>query len=382
MNKSFKAFYVSIVGVCASFALAGCGGASSALSASTTLAGQHREISGPAHSACPPVAAGVPTCLARKIDSGVPPPCSEPLCDFGPADFEARYKLPISRGAGQIVAVVDAGDNPNVAKDLATYRTQFGLGTAKFFKFNQDGQQSNYPTYTGWSLQIDLDAEMVSATCPKCTIYLVEANSAASSDLDAAEVEAVKLGARIVSNGWGCVGSTCLDQKDFDTPGVTYLGATSDAGQIIAPAEFDSVAAIGGTDLEKSGSTYTETVSTLSTGGCATGITKPKWQSVIPDSVCAYRILNDVAAVDYNVSEFDSYGQSGWLGIGGTSIDAPLVAGVFGLAGNATKQHGGKTFWVAAHRKHLYDLSGSCAYRQGQYTTYSGWGSPKGIGAF
>jgi hypothetical protein len=370
------------MGFCASLALAACGGAASVPSAATALAAPQSQTSGFAHSACPQVAPGKPTCLALKVDGGVESACTSPLCDFAPADFQAHYKLPVSQGAGQIVAVVDAGDNPNVATDLATYRTQFGLGAAKFFKYNQDGQQSNYPTYTGWSLQIDLDAEMVSATCPKCTIYLVEANSAASSDLEAAEVEAVKLGAHIVSNGWGCVGSTCVNQKDFDTPGVTYLAAASDAGNIVAPAEFDSVAAIGGTDLEKSGSTYTETVWSGSTGGCATGITKPKWQSVIPDSVCVYRIINDAAAVAYNVAEYDSYGYSGWIGIGGTSIAAPLLAGVFGLAGNATKQHGGKTFWAAAHRKHLYDLSGSCAYRQGRYTTCSGWGSPKGIGAF
>jgi hypothetical protein len=370
---SLKAFCVSFVSVCASFALAGCGGAPS-VPAGQGASAPRWQTSGIAHSACSQVAAGVPTCLARKVDEGVQPACGGPQCWLGPADFQAHYELPVNKGAGQIVAVIDAGDNPKVASDLATYRTQFGLGTANFFKYNQEGQQSNYPTYTGWELQIDLDTEMVSATCPKCTIYLVEANTSAGSDLGAAEVEAVKLGAHIISNGWGCAGSTCVNEKDFDKPGVTYLAAASDSGfGVSAPASFDSVAAIGATHLVKSGSTYTETVSTLSTGGCATGITKPKWQSVIPDSVCPYRITND-AAVEADCSP----GVSEC----GTGVASPLLAGVFGLAGNATKQHGGRTFWVAAHRKHLYDLSGSCTYRQGQYTTCSGWGSPKGIGAF
>ena len=116
---------------------------------------------------------------------------------------------------------------------------------------------------SGWPVEIALDVEMVSAACPLCTIYLVEANSADSSDLQAAETEAVTLGAHIVSNSWGCLGSiNCVDVSDFDTPGVTYLAATGDSGlnKVGAPAAFDSVAAIGGTQLQKSGSTYTETV--------------------------------------------------------------------------------------------------------------------------
>lgn len=48
------------------------------------------------------------------------------------------------------------------------------------------------------------------STCPLCTIYLVEANSSDSSDLQTAEAEAVTLGAHIVSNSWGCLGAGCL----------------------------------------------------------------------------------------------------------------------------------------------------------------------------
>ena len=41
---------------------------------------------------------------------------------------------------------------------------------------------------------------MVSAACPNCTIYLVEAND--NNNLGTAEKEAVKLGAHIISNSW------------------------------------------------------------------------------------------------------------------------------------------------------------------------------------
>ena len=68
---------------------------------------------------------------------------------LGAPDIEAAYSLPSSsKGAGQIVAIVDAYDNPNVASDLAAYRRHYGLPKAKFYKYNQDGQQSHYPKAT------------------------------------------------------------------------------------------------------------------------------------------------------------------------------------------------------------------------------------------
>ena len=256
------------------------------------------------------------------------------------------------------------------------------LGTAAFSKYNQEGQQSNYPQGSvGWGVEIDLDVEMVSASCPLCTIYLIEANSSASSDLEAAEVEAVKLGAHIVSNSWGCPGSVdCVDKSDFSTPGVEYLASNGDSGygELSAPAALDSVAAIGGTVLSKSGSQYSEQLWDGAGGGCATTIKKPKWQH---DKVCSGRAIGDAAGVAWSVAEYDSYGYGGWFTVGGTSVSSPLLAGIFGVAGNASKQDGGRTFWSKKHHKDLWTLcTSNCLFKT--YTYQGGWGSPDGIGAF
>ncbi len=315
---------------------------------------------------------------ASQIEPALGPAAS----GWAPADLQARYKLPSStKGSGQIVAIVDAYDNPNVASDLATYRSNYGLETANFTKYNQRGQTGNYPSGdAGWGVQIDLDVEMVSASCPLCTIYLVEANSAEGSDLAASVREAVKLGARIVNTSWGCTASdACVSKKDFDAKGVVYLAAAGSASGVSAPSVFDTVVAVGGTALSKNGSHYGESIWSPP-GGCATGIRKPKWQH---DSYCRYRLTNDVAAVANDVAAYDSYGSNGWVKISGTGVASPLLAGVFGLAGNASKQQGGRTFWSARHHHDLYTLSGSCGgYGYGQYTACTGWGSPNGIGAF
>jgi hypothetical protein len=106
---------------------------------------------------------------------------------YGPADLRSAYKLTSAAsngGAGQTVAIVDAYDDPNAEADLAVYRSYYGLPACTtangcFRKLNQDGEQGNYSLPNpDWELEESLDLDMVSATCPKCHIMLVEANSA------------------------------------------------------------------------------------------------------------------------------------------------------------------------------------------------------------
>lgn len=351
---------------------------------------------GAAQPACPQVV-GEATCLGMVQSKGTISPA---VSGWAPSDLQKRYNLPSStKGSGQIVAIVDAYDNPNIASDLATYRTEFGLGTAKFTKYNQDGQTSNYPSgNVGWGVNKDQEVEMVSAACPKCTIYLIEANTDNGGDLQAAEVEAVKLGAHIVTNGYTCPGSVrCLDSSDFDTPGVVYLASsgTHGYGEPGAPAAFASVVSVGGTVLSKSGSTYGETVWFDTGAGCATGVTKPSWQH---DPDCTSRTISDISAVAFGVATYDSYGYGGWTVGSGTDLSAALNAGVFGLAGNASSQNAAEKFWTLSKKKRNKELhyisignDGSCngeylcqagTEQFGTYSGPAGWGTPNGIKAY
>ena len=161
--------------------------------------------------------------------------------------------------------------------------------------------------------------------------------------------------------------------------------------------EFGSVVSVGGTVLSKSGSTYSEVVWPDTGGGCATHFAKPSWQH---DPGCSGRTANDVAAVAWNVAYYDTYGAGGWLISGGTSDAAPIIAGVFGLAGNASKQDGGKSFWTLTEKQRQESLHGItsgtndcpphlrgsylCVAGTDEFGTYSGptgWGTPNGIGA-
>jgi hypothetical protein len=382
-------------------ALAACnaGGSSSVPAAGgLTAGGTTRPLTieaGDYNRVCADARAGRMNCdvlTETRVPPGAPP-------GWTPADFQAAYKLPVTKGAGQVIAIVDAFDNPNAATDLATYRTEYNLGTANFTKYNQSGQKSNYPTGNhNWGVEEDLDIEMVSASCPLCTIYLVEANDNTTTNLYAAEKEAVKLGAHVVSNSWGGGGGSSSGGA-FDASGVTYLASAGDGGYGTQdPMDYDTVVSVGGTELSKSGSVYKEQTWPDSGGGCSTE-TKPSWQH---DPKCSERTDNEISAVASQVSEYDSYGYGGWIVIGGTSVSSPLMAGVYGLAGNASTRQSGKAFWTLKSKKRKKDLhdimlggvlncppslAGSylCVAGTGQYKTYAGptgWGSPNGIGAF
>jgi subtilase family serine protease len=382
----------------AALAVAACnaGGVSNMPAASGQSAAQSRSIpdwqaKGLATRVCNDLRPGYAQCDALLVSGKVSPNVS----GWGPIDFQTRYNLPSStKGSGQIVAIVDAYDNPNATTDLATYRTNFGLGTANFTKYNQTGQTKNYPAGNhNWGLEEDLDIQMVSAVCPLCTIYLIEANSNNTGDLEAAEAEAVTLGAHIVSNSWGCPGSNaCVSNSFFNTSGVVYLASAGDGGYgTQAPAALASVVSVGGTVLAKSGSTYSETAWRGTGSGCATGVSKPSWQH---DSGCSSRTMNDVSAVSFNAAEYDSYGYGGWITVGGTSVASPMLGGVYGLAGNASSENAGKSFWTIKkklRKKELHDITsgsnGSCSPSYlctagAGYDGPTGWGTPNGVKAF
>ena len=355
--------------------------------------------------ACPHARPREAQCLAlirtgQQVNDGG----SGPNGGFTPSQLEAAYNLPsTSRGSGQIVAIVDAYDDPSIASDLATYRSYFGLPAANFTKYNQDGQTGNYPPgNTEWGVEESLDVEMVSASCPDCTIYLVEANSSNIADFETAENEAAALGAHVISNSYACYKPCGFQKSYYDSPGVTYLAASGDLGYgsgIGDPASFDSVVSVGGTSLYVDRRTkrgFSERVWLGTNSGCS-HIKKPPWQH---DPGCPRRTANDVAALADPATGpaiYDSYGFNGWLVGGGTSTGSPFLAGVFALAGNATSQNGGETFWKKAHESSsdLYHVThgdnGSCSpmyfctdgtHEYRDYGGPTGWGTPNGIGAF
>jgi subtilase family serine protease len=328
---------------------------------------------------------------------------------FGPSSLQSAYKLPSSTaGSGQTVAIVDAMDDPNAASDLATYRADWGLpacGTGCFSKVGQTGSTTSLPPAsgtTGWATEESLDVDMVSAICPLCHIILVEANSPSDANLGAAVNTAVSLGAGFVSNSYGGTESTSdptFDTEFYNHPGVAVTASAGDDGfGVEYPAASQFVTAVGGTSLSTSTNArgWTETVWGSTAGGegtgsgCAKDDAKPSWQT---DTGCAKRTNNDVSA-DANpntgVAVYDTYDQSGFLEVGGTSASSPMIAATFALAGKPAAGTYPSSY-LYKHTASLFDVTsgadGSCspAYlctAAAGYDGPTGLGTPDGIAAF
>ncbi|MFE7954789.1 putative Ig domain-containing protein [Streptomyces sp. NPDC057413] len=326
---------------------------------------------------------------------------------LSPANLHSAYNLPTTGGSGITVAIVDAYNDPNAEADLATYRSTYGLSSCTkangcFKQVSQTGSTTSLPTNdTGWAGEEALDLDMVSAVCPNCSIILVEANSANGTDLGIAENEAVALGAKVVSNSWGgseASSQTTEDTQYFKHPGVAITVSSGDSAYGAEyPATSQYVTAVGGTALTTAANSrgWSESVwhtsSTEGTGsGCSAYDPKPSWQT---DTGCAKRMEADVSAVAdpaTGVAVYDTYGGSGWAVYGGTSASAPIVAGVYALAGTpGTSDYPAK--YPYQHTGNLYDVtSGSngscstsyfCTARTG-YDGPTGWGTPNGTAAF
>jgi subtilase family serine protease len=361
--------------------------------------------------ACGQAGRGRARCNAEIVteSDGVTPATSTTYkVGLRPVDLQSAYNLPsATAGTGQTIAIIDAFDNPNAESDLNAYRSAFNLpacpgpsvGGTCFRKVNQAGDTSPLPVPNRrWGQEIAIDLDMASAVCPNCNLILVEANSSSLDDLVLAVDTAVAMGANEISNSWGAreFSTEASYESHFNVPGVAFTVSSGDTGyRVQYPASSQYVTAVGGTTLTRSSTArgWSESAWHGAGSGCSKYIAKPGWQT---DTGCStFRTVADVAAVaspSSGVAVYDSYGSSrgaNWTTFGGTSVAAPIVAGVYALAGNVSPTI--RASFPYSNTGALYDvttgLNGRCRVRYlctagVGYDGPTGLGTPNGTGAF
>jgi subtilase family serine protease len=361
---------------------------------------------GPGHSGlhsqrvCGEVLFGEAHCDSKIVTNagGGKPLVTAAPAGYGPEELRSAYNLAdtsASNGSGQTIAIVDAYDDPNAEADLVVYRSHYGLPACTgagvspcFKKVNQSGGSLMPRKDSGWAQEISLDLDMASAICPNCKILLVEASSNSFANLGAAEDYAAAH-ANVVSNSFGgneFSSETSLSYDGhFTHPGVAITASSGDNGYGVEfPAASQHVTAVGGTSLTRDATTtrgWKESAWSKAGSGCSAYVAKAAWQT---DNGCSRRAVADVSAVadpNTGVAVYDTFRTGGWLVFGGTSVSAPIVAGVYALAGNA----GAVTYgsYPYAHTGALFDVTtganGSCG---GSYlcTAKAGYDGPTGLG--
>jgi hypothetical protein len=300
---------------------------------------------------------------------------------YSPAQLQQAYQFQsASEGTRITVAVVAPYDDPDVASDLAAYRTQYGLpacpqtlatsAPACFTEISESGALITSGSGTApaanasWALQTSAQVDAVSAICPNCNITLVEVNSPAITDIGAGVNFAADLGTQVITIGDAepeANSDPTWDTAYFDQSGIAITAAAGNGGYsttgVDYPAASPDVTAVGGTTLTPSGTgTCTAALAGTrgwceqawndangaSTSACSLFETEPSWQkSGLPagDTGCgSLRTVADVSAdadPATGIAVYDSYSEGGWqpTPMGGTSVAAAIVAGAYALAG-------------------------------------------------
>jgi subtilase family serine protease len=362
---------------------------------------------------CPSPVSGHARCLSKVITDarGNPLATSGPT-GFGPAQFHGGYNLPTTGPAGQTIAIVDAYNDPTVKADLDTYDSTYGLpafpscgggvSTACFQKVNQTGGTAYPKTDPGWALEIALDVETAHEICQNCKILLVEATSNSFANLATAVNTAARLGATAISNSYGGPESSSTNGGAYDHPGIAVTASSGDNGYgVETPAAYNTVVAVGGTTLKLTASNAYSSESAWSGAGsgCSAYFSARSWQTSTAGwsaTACGNRRgVADVAAdadPASGASVYDStryQGRLGWFKVGGTSLSSPLIAAVYGLAGNASTASYPASI-PYAHTSSLHDVTtgsnGTCSTTMCKgapgYDGPTGVGTPKGITGF
>jgi hypothetical protein len=280
---------------------------------------------------------------------------------FTPQDIQSAYRVDPAAQMPATIAIVDAYGYPNLEADLGVYRAQFGLppctrANGCLTIVNQNGQATPLPAPSptpSWTLETALDVDMVSATCPRCKIVVVQTNDDTLVNLFDGVFAAVAVHPAAVSNSWGAteastdssVGLSSIENALVGAAGVGLFAATLDSGYDLGgagpcyPATSPQFVGVGGTELAKSATPrgWTEVAWPGAGSSCSGYFSKIATQITV-DTGCALRASSDISAVAADTTgqggiAIYSASQGGWLSVFGTSAATPIVATMLSALG-------------------------------------------------
>ncbi|MHB8458094.1 MAG: protease pro-enzyme activation domain-containing protein, partial [Acidimicrobiales bacterium] len=363
-----------------------------------------------------------PRSITPHVVTGGPQPCAAavsaaPNWSAYTADqFASAYKFSSlyqaqapDLGAGATVALFELA--PNSTSDIANYQACYRTSTSVSYTQVDGGSGASG---TGAGIEPTLDIEEIIGLAPKANVDVYQGPNTNTGLIDTYSAIVTNDTAQVVSTSWG----TCEPQAGSSIPaaentlfqqaaaqGQTVLAAAGDSGStdctnssgsplsnlaVDDPASQPYVTGVGGTYMTAIGPPPTERVwneSANSAGAGGGGISQnwpmPSYQASAPTSLnvinanssgtpCAAatgsycRQVPDVSAAADPYSGYLIYytgtgdgGSTGWVGIGGTSMAAPIWA-AFAALTDASSTCAGPPIGFA--NPALYGIAGSSAY--------------------
>jgi subtilase family serine protease len=303
---------------------------------------------------------------------------------LSPAQAWAAYDLGPLLGAGidgkgQTIAVVDPFGSPTIARDVAVFDKRFGLPPLSLRVIQPAGLVPRYrPTgaRTSAAGETTLDVEWAHAMAPGAKILLVETPAAENEGRSGFPqiVKAEKYVIRhhlagVISQSFGATEPTFRSSAVIQAlrgayrlaarPGyrVTVIASTGDFGaagptystrsfftrpEVSWPASDPLVTAVGGTQLALAGAATRRGPGLAwsgSGGGRSAVFTRPAYQGSVAGVVGQHRGIPDISMDASCASAAAVYGNNGsypaglgWSTACGTSLAAPMFAGIVALA--------------------------------------------------
>ncbi len=310
-------------------------------------------------------------------------------------------------GKGETIGIVDAFGDPNLNYDIFAFDHMTGLPPVNlsviylnFTGFNVDEH---------WVEETSLDVEWAHVSAPDARIVLVIANNDTVSSLTSAlnyMINNVK--PNVISLSWGIAESQvpksdiiAMDSiyQEASQQGITIVAASGDNGAydgtsnltVNFPASSPYVLSVGGVSLFAFNGKFSESAwggmssgkSYGSGGGYSSVFMRPVWQDP-PNYSSPYRGVPDVSMIANPNTGVLMISDARAYDAGGTSLAAPLWAGIVALMDQASNRSLGLVNPL------LYQISNTKLYTNaftqvtsgsnGYYSAGPGWNPVTGLG--
>ncbi|MGI9057962.1 MAG: protease pro-enzyme activation domain-containing protein [Ktedonobacteraceae bacterium] len=292
-----------------------------------------------------------------------------PAGGYTPANLVGAYDAAPLQQAGvlgnnQTVAVFELDGYQS--SDITQYLQTYNLGTPNISNVLVDGTTGSAGA---GAIEVELDMEVVAAMAPKANQIVYEGPNSTQGVNDTYNKIVTDNKAQVATTSWGeCeTASGAAELQTLDTifkqgaaQGIAIYAASGDSGAydcndtslaVDSPAGDPNITAVGGTNLQLSGSAYgSESVWSNPTdtqrspqgsgggGGLSSTFAQASWQTgpgVKNQYSNGKREVPDVSADADPATGYSVYctvsasgcSSSGWIVVGGTSAAAPLWAG-------------------------------------------------------
>jgi hypothetical protein len=261
---------------------------------------------------------------------------------YSPADLRHAYGIDQvlfpggiqGDGTGQTIAIVVADFSPTMSSDLHQFDVEYGLPDPTFTLIPA---ASGGHAGGGWPSECAIDVEMAHAMAPGASIVVIDTPTGSMADLLGGVKLALDYDPSVVSMSWGAAefaGETSFDAAFTGHTGVTFVAASGDNGALQWPAISPNVVGVGGTSLslDSAGNYASEVAWSNSGGGVSQFEPQPSYQNGVVSQSNLFRAGPDVALDADPNRPVSIYYQGAWFHAGGTSVAAPMFAGLIAIA--------------------------------------------------